>query len=390
MKKKLLTLVITGILSFTALLGGCGFSVSDTKEIESISAIRNQAEGVTVITITYVDNLFSPTVFEVPDGAQGKVGDTGNGVKEIMDVEKTDAQGNVQRYMRITLTDFTVVELPIIDGIDGTDGKGVSHIESLSNGANGDVSIVVHYTDGTKTDPIPVPSGKNGDTVTISSEVQQNGATKVIFTVTNHLGNQEDREIIIPRGEKGDSVEYVTGYSSADGKTYVLEVKIQGQDQPQKVEFQRPNALLTGGEKPSNAEGLNGDIFFDTANQVIYVKNGDIWINFLDLGGARRYDVEFRNMAMIDGKQTKVSITGINVFNVQYGTFYSNGANYTIPTANVIADSQVNPHLQDGATYEFVGWYTSQTPNFVTQSPFTDLTLVSSHMVLYPVFMKAN
>ncbi len=389
MKKKLLTFAITAILSFTALLGGCGFSVSDTREIDSISAIRNETEKVTVITITYVDDLFPPTVFEVPDGAQGEIGKVGNGIDSITEIEKTAPDGTTQRYMLITFTDITEnpIELPIYDG---QDGKSISHIESVVNQADKSVSIVVHFTDGTKSAAIPVPSGKNGDTVSISSEVQADKSTKVIFTVTDHLGNSTPKEIIIPRGEKGNSIEYVTGYTSQDGTQYVMEVKIEGQDEPTVLYFTRPNAMLTGSEKPQDDSGLEGDIYFDVTNQVIYIKNGGIWINFLDLGGARRYDVEFKNEALIDGKLTRVSITGINVFNVQYGTFFANGSSYTIPTASVILNTQTNPHIDVNKTYTFVGWYTSQTPNFVTQSPFTDLTLVSSHMTLYPVFVEAN
>lgn len=384
MKKKLLTLALTAILSATALFGGCGFSGGDDKSIENITATHNAEKGVTQITITYVDDLYDPTYFEIPDGKQGDVGYTGNGVEKIEPKDEIDGS----RSMLITLTDGSKITLPIIDGVDGEDGedgKGIEKIQSIAN-IDGSVSIQIFFTDGTKTDAIPVPGGKDGDKLSISTEVQTDESVKITMTVTDHWGAKTPYEFFIPKGAQGNGVEYIVGSTNEDNTQYILKIKIENVEELQEVSFSRPNSLLTGSKKPVDDEGdvkgdgINGDMYYNTANQIFYVKNNGVWTETLDLSNQERYTVKFEASAWIDNQQISIEVDPQNIFSgLQQGTFYSNGLAGRVPTAILPTELQ--------ASYQFIGWYTTSNPNLTTQSPFTDLTFIASDMVLYPVFI---
>ena len=380
MKKKLLSLALTGILSITALFSGCGLTASDSKIIDKIITSHDPIKGVTSVTITYVDDLYNPDYFEIPDGVQGDIGYTGNGIQEIKPIEKIEDE-IVKRYMLIVYTDGTQLELPIYDGTNGIDGKSIDRIEQQRN-LDGSVSIIVYYSDGTQSDSIPVPGGKNGDTIGMAHEVQEDGSTKITFTVTDHWGEQTPYEFFIPKGEQGNSIEYISSSFSADGKEYILSVKIEGKETLDVVTFPRPTALLTGSKKPSEDDGIDGDMYYNTSANIFYRKITGVWIEVLSFeNSAVTYSVQFSCEAFIGNANIKVDVNGIDYLTqVKSGTFYSNG--YTIPTATLPTS------FSSEKTYEFKGWYTSKTPNFTTQSPFTDLTMIASDMVLYPVFVE--
>ena len=384
MKKKLLTLALAAMLSAATLFGGCGFSGSDAKQIENITALHNAEKGVTQITITYADDLYDPTFFEIPDGKQGDIGYTGNGVESIVPQDEADGS----RSMLITLTDGSKITLPIVDGVDGEDGedgKGIDKIQSIAN-IDGSVSIKVLFTDGSESNEIPVPGGKDGDKVTISTEVQTDESIKVVFTVTDHWGNKVPYDLTIPKGEKGNSVEYIIGSLSEDKTQYILKIKIENVDGLQEVSFSRPNSLLVGSKKPlddegdTKGDGINGDMYYNTANQIFYVKDNGVWSETLDLSNNERYTVKFEASAWIENEQISIDVDPQNLFSgLKQGTFYSNYFAVRLPVAVLPASLQ--------ASYEFVGWYTTANPNFTTQAAFTDLTFIASDMTLYPVFV---
>ena len=86
MKKTFLAIASAAIVSISALFSGCsGFAMSETKEIDEISA-KTLTDGSTQITITYVDNLYDPVVFTIPKGQQGVAGPTGNGIATFEEV----------------------------------------------------------------------------------------------------------------------------------------------------------------------------------------------------------------------------------------------------------------------------------------------------------------
>ena len=393
MKKTLLTIAITSMLTFTALFGGCGFSGSDSKVIDKITPVYNAEKGVTEITITYVDDLYSPDHFEIPDGKQGAIGYSGNGIASIEQTEKfNESTGTTQRYMLIKYTDGSTFELPIydgangVDGTNGNDGDGITNISAQQN-IDGTMSIIVEYNNGKKTTAIPVPNGKNGDKISISSQYNpEDGSTKLTFTVTDHWNIKTTQEFTIPKGEKGNSVEYILGETSADGKQYVLKIKIENVDELQEITFNRPNALLTGSKNPIDDEngvkgdGLDGDLYYNTVTNVFYVKANGVWTSTLDLSSSLTYKVKFEASAWLGSEKVNVQVTPTNLFSgLKQGTFYSNGKAGSVPT----------PILPDeyASLYEFIGWYTTSDPNFSTQSPFTDLTYIASDMTLYPIFI---
>ncbi len=390
MKKKLLSLAITGIMSITALFGGCGLSGSDNKIIDTISSIHDPIKGVTSITITYVDDLYNPDYFEIPDGIQGDVGYTGNGIQKIETIEKTENE-QTKRYMLISYTDGTQFEVPIYDGVDGSDGKAIDRVEQQKN-IDGSVSIIICYSDGTQSDPIAIPGGRNGDKIVMEiPEVQEDGSTKIVFTVSDHWNIPTQYELFIPKGEQGNSIEYVYGSMSSDGTEYILNVKIEGKDEPNSVSFPRPTALLTGSKKPVDddgdvkGDGIDGDMYYNTSANVFYRKINGVWKEVLSFENSTvSYSVEFSSEALINGAKVAIEIIdGYDYYTkLKPGTFYSNGIE--IPKASLPSNFATDK------TYEFKGWYTSKQPNFATQSAFTDLTVIASDMVLYPVFVEVS
>ena len=57
--------------------------MGDSLEISGVSAVYDEKTGVTTVTIRYLDDIEEPLVFEIPKGAQGDVGQTGNGIREV-------------------------------------------------------------------------------------------------------------------------------------------------------------------------------------------------------------------------------------------------------------------------------------------------------------------
>ncbi len=390
MKKKFLTLALTGILSLASLFGGCGFSGSDSKVIDKISTFHDAEKGVTGITITYVDDLYEPEYFEIPDGVQGAIGYTGNGILNIEAIEKTVGE-TVQRFMLISYTDGTQMELPIIDGqngVNGEEGKGIDHIE-FKEDPSGD-KILIYYAGNTTPVSINVPRGRDGDKISMSEIIEEDGAIKLTFTVTNYYGQVADTyTFTIPRGEKGDSIQSVVGSMSEDGKEYILKIQIEGQTDLTVLSFPRSNTLLTGSYNPRNDEGdvkgdgINGDMFYNTATNIFYRKTDGVWSEVLSFNQSdKKYEVYFSTEALIDNAFVTVDVTPRNRFsNLSAGTFYSNN-NTQVPQASL-----PNNFVSD-KTYQFVGWYTSSEPDFITQGAFTNLTYIASNMTLYPVFVE--
>ena len=70
------------------LLTGCGsfFGEDETLLIEKIEYQHLEDEGVTRVTVTYLNEDKRPDVFDIPDGiqgAEGPIGKDGNGIKTI-------------------------------------------------------------------------------------------------------------------------------------------------------------------------------------------------------------------------------------------------------------------------------------------------------------------
>ncbi len=367
MKKTLLAIATTAILSLSALFGGCsGFVMSDTKEIDDIKAVLLN-DGKTQITITYVDNLYPPLVFEIPKGEQGIAGPSGNGIKTFEE-KKNETTG--ERYILVTFTDPSIPDkiIPIVDGKDGISIVDVKS-EPREDGS-GELDLVVYLSNDT-VKRFPMPAGKDGDQVVVSQD-ETDGVLSLVVTITKYDGTVIEEKYIIPKGEQGVGISVIQ--ASQSGTTYSLTFHLTD-GSTQTVDFNRPNAWLQDTKKPDDSVGLDGDFCFDTANQIIYVRENGTWIDFLDFGTkTNKFKVTFVVDADDERGEIKLSDDNKkNVFAITYGTFASNG--YSVPIAEL-----------DG--YEFIGWFTSRDPDLRVSGAFNDLTFVNSEMTLYPYFEK--
>ena len=367
MKKTILAMATTAIIGLSALFGGCsGFVMSDTKEIDDIKATL-LSNGKTQITITYVDNLYPPLVFEIDKGEQGIAGPSGNGIKSFE--EKID-ETTGERYILITFTDPSLDDkkIPLVDGINGV--SIVNAKAEPRDDGSGELDLVIYLSNDTSL-RLPMPSGKDGDQVTIVEDTTSEDPT-LLITITKYDGTTIEETVKIPQGEQGVGIQAIQSSQSSTKYSVIFHLT-DGTNQT--VEFDRPNTWLQDTKKPDDSVGLDGDFCFDTANQIIYVRENGTWIDFLDFGTkTNKFKVTFTIDADDERGEIKLSDNDKkNVFAITYGTFASNG--YSVPTAEL-----------DG--YEFIGWFTSRDPDFRVNGAFTDLTFVTSDMTLYPYFEK--
>ena len=364
MKKTFLAIASAAIVSISALFSGCsGFVMSETKEIDEISA-KTLTDGSTQITITYVDNLYDPVVFTIPKGQQGVAGPTGNGIatfEEVVDPVTSE------RSIVVTFTDPSHPEkvIPIVDGKDGVSIVDVKS-EPREDGS-GELDLVVYLSNDT-TLRMPMPSGKDGDQVSIVPEQNSDG-TSLLITITKQDGTTLEEQVVIPRGEQGVGL---TAIQSGQTETEYFVTFYLSDGTSETQFFTRPNTWLQDVKKPDDSVGIDGDFCFDTLHDIIYLRENGSWVPFLDFGEKMdKYSVEF--VVDLNDERGDVQLSGKNVYSVTYGTFASNG--YNVPTASL-----------DG--YEFLGWYTTREPNLIINGAFNDLTFVASNMKLYPLFRE--
>ncbi len=361
MKKTILAMATTAIIGLSALFGGCsGFVMSDTKEIDDIKATL-LSNGKTQITITYVDNLYPPLVFEIDKGEQGIAGPSGNGIKSFE--EKID-ETTGERYILITFTDPSLDDkkIPLVDGINGVSIVN-ARAEPRDDGS-GELDLVIYLSNDTSL-RLPMPSGKDGDQVTIVEDTTSEEPT-LLITITKYDGTTIEETVKIPQGEQGVGIQAIQSSQSSTKYSVIFHLT-DGTNQT--VEFDRPNTWLKDTKKPDDSVGLDGDFCFDTINDIIYIREGGSWIEFLNFGDKKpkQYPVYFHV------ESSDITLIGNqNIFNIN-GNFASNG--YTVPLAH-----------KDG--YNFIGWFTTRSPDLRINSPFTDLTLVSGELNLYPYFEK--
>ncbi len=361
MKKTFLAIATTAIVGFSALFGGCsGFIMSESKEIDDIKATV-LGDGKTQITITYVDNLYPPLVFEIPKGETGVAGPNGNGIKTFE--EKTD-ETTGERYILVTFTDPSIPE-QIIPIVDGTNGVSIVDVKSEPReDGSGELDLVVYLSNDTVL-RLPMPAGKDGDKVSITKD-ETDGVLSLLVTITKYDGSTVEEKVIIPRGEQGVGIQAIQSTQSST-KYSVTFHYTDGNSET--IDFTRPNTWLKDTKKPDDSVGLDGDFCFDTVNDIIYIREGGSWIEFLNFGDKKptQYPVYFHV------ESADITLSGNqNIFNVN-GNFASNG--HTVPLA-----------FRDG--YNFIGWFTTREPDLRINSAFTDLTLVSGRLDLYPYFEK--
>lgn len=333
-------------------LTGCGFFAEDTgRMIDEIKKTNEFADGSSEITITFIDDLYDPVKFTIPGGNKG---DTGNGIADI-DYEYDD--NNRQTKITIAFTDEEAEDIVF----NVPDGKTVTSIKTGYN----------EITE--KSEAYFIYNGNEEDFVTLELP-EFSGISEYICTENDdksidlkfkfNLLDQPDLDIHIPPPEKGNGISYMSA-GEKNGK-YVLTVEYTDVDKDGnkvvELTFNKPadpNSWTKEYRAPTNAEGRDGDFWFDAFSKTIYSKQNSAWspvISFNDQS-------TFHNVVFYYNDGTGSTVTSTPV---QHGSYYGG----KIPKP-------------ERAGYNFCGWYRDMDVDLTIMSPFTDLTPVNSDLSLY-------
>lgn len=360
--KKLFVLILLFNLLFT--LVGCGgfMASSDVLEIASIEAIP-LGDGSKLVTITYTDEEIKPTEFIIP---KGKDGEDGTGIKLVSYRYSPD---NTKTIVDMTFTNEERVSIDIPNGVS------VSDIKTKYDETTGDTEVRFVYSDGRESDPIIVPKGKQGeDGISITGTSQRINRDYSV-TLTFHMSKGDDVVVEIPapqQGVDGRGIKDIVTVPSED--SYIMKITFTD-DTTQELNFARPNRWFSEMSEPDNdLDGIDGDLWYDLAHQVIYLKQNGKWVSTMDFTDVigDGYKVTFN---LNDSKDAVASLPKGSLFN------------YTITKGKYFASSgyQIPIPTRDG--YIFAGWYTSKNPTPVN-GKFTDLTIVQSDLTLYAAWEK--
>ena len=182
--KKIISLACCVILLFTTLaMTGCGsFFEEELLQIESIEHTLLE-DGRTKIVIHYTDDTIDPEIFYIPKGAEGEIGETGNGIREILCV-RDELKHETNFTIQFTDEETEDVRFSIRDGIS------IVGIEDRVDQVTGAKYAVFRFSDGTTKD-IPLPKGDKGDRGNgikdFKQEISQDGK-KVVLTFTFEIG----------------------------------------------------------------------------------------------------------------------------------------------------------------------------------------------------------
>ena len=360
MKQKLFSyLGFAGML--TSMLTGCGFVVEE--EPLSILGITSQVleDGQTMVVITYTDEEVPPTVFYLPKGQDGQIGKDGTGIASF-DYKK-DNYGNYDVEIKFTDDTIEPVKLKL------TNGVSIANISTKYNEEKGVTELIVYYSDGTASDPFVLPKGDKGEDgigiVDYKQDFNEDGSSILTFVYSDGSEFKCD----VPAPEKGQDGKGIAAIIASQTDTeYVLTITFTDNSMPQIVRFEKPALWLFGTTPPNDVtDGKDGDFYYDTSKNTIYIKKNGVWAPQTDFKDVdTKYTVTF-NLNADDAIFTPGFGFDSSYIFVNGETFYSRGKIVPIPYRN---------------GYDFAGWYTSENPTS-TSGTFTDLTPVISDMTLY-------
>ncbi|MBO5481398.1 MAG: InlB B-repeat-containing protein [Clostridia bacterium] len=368
--KKLAAFLLTIIFCANFLTGCGGFGVGDSLEISGVSAVYDEKTGVTTVTIRYLDDIEEPLVFEIPKGAQGDVGQTGNGIREVKTMPG-DEKGTTK--LLIYFTDgsdpVSVILKDGVDGKDGEDGISISGIRTVEELPDGSVRIAFVDSNGNDIgEPILIPAGEDGSKITDITADTETEDGSVVVKVSYNDG--EPKEFTIPAGKGVSDIQ-----STYDVNTHEYKIIFTYTDDTT-VDFTfRPTAWLSGYGDPLPTLGIVGDYYFDKTLKIIHLKvEENKWEVIANLEKEKNtYKVTFAISA-------GMNYTGpLQIYEIKEGESFavkvSEYGNIPIPTKT---------------GYTFVGWYTVENPDLLTvnHGRFTDLTPIFGDMTLYAHWEK--
>lgn len=354
------------VISLCFLLTSCGgFFAEQSLEIAAITSTTLE-DGSTQVVISYTDEEITPTTFIIPKGVKGE---SGNGIKNVTYDKSDDGKNTI---VTIEFTDEAVEPV----SISLPNGVSIDKIEGKKDSLTEETNLTIYYSDGTKSDPISIPKGEKGeDGISIIGISQRiNRDYSVTLTLEMSKGDNVIVEIPSPQqGKDGRGIKDIV--SIPNGDKYVMTITYTD-DTSTDLEFARPNKWFSESSEPTILDGINGDLWYDLAHQVIYVKQNNKWEEVIDFGNVKEdtYEVTFN---LNDSTDAKASMPAGSLLNYQIpcGTYF-NASGFTIPVPT-----------RNG--YTFVGWCTSRIPTPVS-GYFNDLTIVQSDLVLYAIWEEVK
>lgn len=334
-------------------LGGC--AVRGGLSVESVTHSHTD-EGTTKVVITYSDQSVAPTVFYIPDGAQGA------GIADVSGVPNAE---NTATVVTISYTDGrqdSVFSLPY--------GTFISGVTSSVDADTGDTYLTINFSDDSlEPYTVKLPAGKDGeDGSEITSITSVTDPMTGETTVNIVYDDGKTSSFVVPGGKDGENgvgIEKITvneQLTASDPDNIYLDIFFTD-GESQRLTIPKTNRWLIGEGEPSPSLGNVGDYYTDRAAAKIYVKSADggwsVLFDFSDYS-KQRHVVRF----VVDGITfgTETIAHGFN--------FYSSSKSLPLPE-------------KEG--YEFVGWYTSESPT-VNDGRFDNLTYVLSDITLYAQF----
>ena len=372
MKKIFKGLLLSFLLISSASLTSCFGFGEEALQINTITTVTLENGDIQVI-ITYTDEDVKPTTFVVPKGTAGEDGKDGNGIKEITYSQSEDKQNTI---VNIAFTQQGVNPVDVIV----PNGVSVTGIDQTFDEETQLTTLIVNFSDGTKSEPILIPKGEKGDKgedgnsiLAIDHVVNEDKSVTLTIEFTQI---EEPVTIEIPKpqdGEDGRGIKDIVSIPSGDTYTMIITFT---DDTTQELEFARPNRWFSESSVPGLRDGINGDLWFDLAHKTIYVKQNNRWsmiINFNEVI-EDSYKIEFD---LNDSNEYPASMPAGSLlsYDIEKGNYFS-ASGYTIPVPT-----------REG--YEFAGWYTVKVPTLVN-GMFTDLTPIVSDMTLYAKWVEVT
>lgn len=346
MKKKIFILFIFIFMLFS--VASCSSSDEESILIESISS-EVLSDGRTQITIKYQNEDMKDSVFYLPKGKDG------TGIEDF--VYKIDTEKNT--------TDITFSFTDVLNDytVSVPNGRGISNVIYTQDEA-GDTLMTFVFTDGTRSEAVKVKKGEIGTSlIGFDPVINEDGSVDIKFIYSD--GSEYIAKV--PAPQKGDTGRGIDSIVSEKTDLAWQLYLFYNDGTFEVVEFERPATILSG-TNPSDDEGIDGDLFYDTATKTLYNKADGVWNRIIQFDDDTvKYTVSFN----LNCNDSTAALHGKSQITVKKNSY--------LPASSI-----PNP-TRDG--YVFDGWYLEEEPN-INNGNFTDLTLITKDLVLYAKWIE--
>ena len=353
MKRKV---ILAFILSFICLLfASCGFVEDENLVITSIQT-ESLDDGRTMVVITYADEDMDPQIFYIPKGIDG------TGIKDIYYNKSEDGT-----YTTVDIYYTDSLKAPVSFKIPT--GVSVDKVTSTIDPVTGNSILTVHYSDGSKSEPIVVNRGEKGEAGTSITGVKShyNEKTGQVELYFEYSDNTKSEIFYIPEGKQGNGIKEMIGYE--DSTKYYIDITFTDPNmKPKTLEFTKPtnpNTWINNSGKPDTSAGQIGDFCYDYADHKIWRKSDTGWIEVVD------FDT--------DEEERTVTFN----LNAEDASIEPYESSYNLKKGSCFAASNIVVPYPTRTGYDFAGWYATPNPIINVNGMFTDLTIVNDNLTLY-------